>query len=111
MNSTEDYEDPPAAGSKLPAPLDLGGELVPPRDWLSAKVAAAAARSLYEVRADNGLGGRVVGRDAADELAAQLTGRADVVTVTCERVGSDGRTDSQARYDIFPDGKIDTRGQ
>lgn len=36
----------------------------------------------YEVRADNGLHGYADDRDAADELARQLMGRPDVLSVT-----------------------------
>lgn len=41
-----------------------------------------AADTLYSVRTDTGLGGLVVGREAADELVTVLGSRPDVLTVT-----------------------------
>jgi hypothetical protein len=40
-----------------------------------------ASDVLYEVRADNGLGGFVLGREAADELLTELGMRPDVLSV------------------------------
>lgn len=41
-----------------------------------------AADTLYSVRTDTGLGGLVVGREAADKLVTVLGSRPDVLTVT-----------------------------
>lgn len=47
-----------------------------------------AADTIYSVRTDNGLGGLVVGREAADELVTVLGSRPDVLTVTATPLGT-----------------------
>lgn len=44
---------------------------------------------LYKVKASNGFGGTVIGRDAADELAAELIARPDVVSLEATPIRED----------------------
>lgn len=51
---------------------------------------STAAEGLYKVHSDNGLGGLVLGRNAAEELAEDLIWRTDVLWVSVEPVSEEG---------------------